>query len=554
MGMDTVMVPDRYAGRCKMDFSRKFALIRSVRITFKRIDHQSVGCSRLAAVDLVRLMKLGVTLLIALAATPLNAQSPPPRAASTTPATPAVTSADAPAATANAPSFRVVPQFEINERYTDNAALSNSAPQSDSVTAVTAGLRVDYQAARAKALLDYRVDRLFYRQRKNLNSTQHLLNSNATLEAVEKWLFLDASASITQQNRSAFGSAGISDVNSSRANRVETTTYQVAPNIRGNIADVANYMLRANGAETSTGDSAFPDSRTYAWTGFVKSTSSAGPLGWSVDGTALSVDNSSVGKRLDSRIRAAAIYEIDAQLHLSLSAGKEFSDLDGREKSTTNTRGMGFEWSPSERTQLAAITQKRFFGSDHLVVIAHRTALSTWRFSSAREVVIPTATSSTSVNNPEQTGFPASSGIQDGLLAVRPYLSRRQEASVTLLGLRNTITLAVSQRDQRAIEGSIVTPGGVAPTEEFRQFRANAAWAYRLSPLSTLRLVISHLRTEGLFSEARSTSERLQSLFFVTQLGTRTSASVGLRRIHFDSTVASSFRENAFVSSLSVRF
>lgn len=125
---------------------------------------------------------------------------------------------------------------------------------------------------------------------------------------------------------------------------------------------------------------------------------------------------------------------------------------------------------------------------------------------------------------------------------------------MALLGSRNTLTLSVGRREQRAIDGDNGTTGIVAPIEAIRQFRANVAWAYRVSPVATLRLVVSHLHTVGLFSDTLSTTQQLQSLFLVTRLGPQLTMSLGLQKIGFSSTVANSYRENVIVSAVSVRF
>ncbi|MEP7154359.1 MAG: TIGR03016 family PEP-CTERM system-associated outer membrane protein [Betaproteobacteria bacterium] len=507
---------------------------------------------------------------------------PPPNTVPMSATAPQVTAATDLPVMVITPAFRFMPSIELNERYSDNAALlSSSLARSDWVTDLIAGLRIEYRAARASAQVDYRIDRPFHREFTNLDNTQRFLNSHATLEAVEKWLFVDASATITQQNRSAFGVTNISDINNVSANRIETTTYQLSPYIRGDLGTVATYQLRLNEADTRTGETTFPDTKTRQWSGFAKNQPSSGWLGWAVDGSSLAVDNPTVGRRDDSRARASLTFEVDSQLHLSLSGGRESSDLDGLQRRNTNTYGYGIEWSPSQRTQFAAVTQKRFFGNDHLVLLNHRTALTAWRFSSSKEVAISTnelaGSNALSVNNLlldllassvpdpamraaasrqrfDQTGIPASSGIQDGFLSVRPFLSERQEGSLALVGQRNTITFDVSYRKQRALDGNTVTPNGAAPVEEIKQLNANAVWAYRLSPLSTLKLVASRLYTEGLFLPSLNSTQRLQSLFFVTQLGPHTYASLGVQRISFDSTVLPSYRENAFVSSLSLRF
>lgn len=488
---------------------------------------------------------------------------------------------NAPAAVTYTPALRFTPSAEISERYTDNAALSpDASARTDWVSNLGAGLKIDYRAARLNAQLDYRLNRLIYNRAGNLNDTQHFLNSRATLEAVEKWLYVDARASITQQNRSIFGATSVADIPSANANRIETTTYQLSPYIRGHFGDIAIYQLRVNEAQTRTGDVLFPQTRTREWTGFVKSAPSAGWLGWSVDGNSLAVDNGSSNQD-DSRVRASLTAEIDSQFHLSVSGGRESSNLDGLQRRNLTSYGFGVEWAPSPRTQFAAVTQKRFFGNDHLVAFSHRTALTEWRLASSREVAVstnevssaaPISVSSllldllaSSVPDPAtraeaarqkflQTGMPDASGIQSSFLTSRPFLNRQHQASVALLGLRNTITIDLGVREQRAFDTTSATSSVAAPIEQVRQYNANATWAYRLSRVSTLRLVVSHLRTRGLILENLSSTQRLQSLFLVTQLGPRTSVSLGVQRILFDSTVVNNYRENAIVGTLTVRY
>ena len=351
--------------------------------------------------------------------------------------------------------------------------------------------------------------------------------------------------------------------------------------MRGALGNLADYQLRLNASETRTGETAFPDSRTSELSGFIKSAASADWFGWSIDGNSLILDNDVTGKRRDSRVRASITAKLDAQMQVSVSGGTETTDLDGLEKRTRNTFGVGAEWSPSQRTKVAAVTQKRFFGNDHLVSITHRTPLTAWALSSAKEIAISsnelTGSNPSSVNSLlldllastipdpvgradatqgrfEQSGIPATSGFQGGFLTFSPFVSRRLEASVVLRGNRNTVTIAIGQREQRALNAIATSPTGVSAVEEFRQTRYNATWAFRLSRVSNLRMVLSQFRTEGLFNENQNTTQRLQSLFLVTQLGQNTTASLGLQRITFDSTVATSYRENMFVSSMSFRF
>lgn len=478
--------------------------------------------------------------------------------------------------------FRLNPYVELGERYTDNILLTeDSSARKDWVTDVSTGFRLERKSSRADLSIDYRLNRLFHSRQSSLDRTEKLLSSRATIEAVENWFFVDAFATISQENRSAFGVAGLPGVSSNIANRVETRNVRINPYVRGSVSDIATYQLRFNAIGTRTADEFNPNTSSREWTGFIRNTPGAGRLGWSLDGNSLDVKSDLARDVMDARLRGGVTVAPSPQLHLAVNGGFERSNLDTEAAKTTATYGVGIDWAPSDRTKLAAVSQKRFFGFDHAVALGHRTRLTAWRFSSSKEVTLlgnrlttenagsvqsllldllastivdPIGRAEAIQRRYEQTGIPASTGFSRDFVASRPYLNRRQEESVALLGIRNTLSLNVGQQTQRAFGSAIPNQPGITRIEDIRQSGFNLAWAYRLSPVSTLRLELSRLRTESLDSDALSTTQQLQSIFFVTQLGAHTTASFGLRRVDFDSTLQSSHRENSAVSSLSVRF
>lgn len=482
------------------------------------------------------------------------------------------------AQTAASTGFRIVPSLELTERYSDNISLAGTAlAQSDWLTTLSPGVSLEYRAARANALLDFRLSRLIYQSFSNLDNTQRRLLSTANIELIEKWLFIDARASTAQQNRSVFGAAEILETVNARTNRIETTTYQISPSIRGNFFTFATYQARLSGTETRAGDNAFPNTTNYDWSATVRS-AVAGPIKWSMDANGLSTENGTDGRRRDSRLRGTAAFEFDAQFRPSILAGQEISNLNGAGDRTTTIAGIGIEWLPSNRTRLSAAAQRRFFGNDHRFEFSHRTPLTVWRIVSTKDVIAPTtvlSSISTALADSNQaspsggTGInPASpgtnsisdpvlspvGGIQNGSLIVRPYLSRRADLSLSLVGARNTVTLSANRREQRAIDSNRTVNSGAVPIEETRQIAASLSWAYRFSPISTMRVVLSRSRTDALFIEGQTTTQQVQSIFYDARLGLYTFATVGLQRNRFDSTVAASFRENAFVSTLIFRF
>jgi uncharacterized protein (PEP-CTERM system associated) len=485
------------------------------------------------------------------------------------------------AGAAKAESLRVVPNAALTESYSDNVALERDALAKPGwVTGITPGIRADLEGARVKGFLDYRLSRLDYSSAPRLNGTQRFLNSFANVEAVEDRLFVEARADITQQNRSPFGAAVTPGVATPDANRVETTSYQVAPSLHGDISDIASYRIRVEERSVRADEIRLPQTRTTELTGRLGSPSRSVKLGWAVDVKALSLRNEVAGKLEDSHVRVSGVYAINPQLHVSVTEGYETTDFASPSTRRTSTPGAALDWTPGVRTRFSAVYEKRFFGDGHSVVFSHRTPLTAWRVVSHKDVaVLPTQLASrtagsleslmsdlwtSAIPDPEdraeavrrrleETGISGSSVLSSNFVSARPFVFRNDVGSFALLGRINTATLTIVRKEQRGF-GVRVTGEGGAADEDFRQRGINANLAHKLTPLTTLTLTATSLRTEGLTATPRQSTQNLYSVFLSTRLGPRTSASFGLRRSAFrSSTELESYRENAVFGSVSVR-
>ncbi len=493
---------------------------------------------------------------------------------------PAAPPSTAPVAAVTA--WRITPEISLVESYTDNAALIPAAIAKKSwVTESTPGIRIEKRGVRSKIYLDYRLRDFRYSGDSRLNNTQRLLASNAVVEAIDNWLFVDASANITQQNRSAFSIAGATDTTGPNGNRIETTTTQISPRINGKLLELASYQLRFVAADIRSKDPALPDTIARQWAGFIKNGRAISGFGWSLDGNALTFRNNVVGKSFDERIRGSLSYEVDPQIHVSAIVGSESTNFAGLQKNRASTSGFGLEWSPSASTQFAAVKEKRFFGEGHSVIFKHRTALTLWSFTSNRDVTaLPgqlTATGSGStagllsdllisaIPDPiareaavrkklEESGIPAGSALNGGFATGRPILSRSEEASVALVGIKNTVALIFSRRNQRAFGSTIGATDSFSLSNDILQQGFNLNWAHRLSPLSSISLIATSLRTEGLSIAGLDTRQRSLNLLFSTRVGQNTYVAFGARRVHLDNSLNTSYRENAALASVSLRY
>ena len=482
---------------------------------------------------------------------------------------------------AHGESWTFIPQVTAGETYSTNMALVGASPQSGWITDIAPGIRVDGAGSRVKAHLDYSRENLYYQGNSEWNRHQNLLNSLATIEAVDKWLFVDASANIVQRNLSVFGPVSVDQTNAA-AKQVETRTTQVAPYIRGHVFNDAEYLLRINSIDAKSDDPTLVTTRVNQVVGSLKNLASAGAIGWLGDFSATNVKNDIVGSRDDTRFRGGLALSIGPRMHLSLSTGRETTNFNSSEKENTATPGVGLEWSPTPHTQVAALGEKRFFGTGHNLLLSHRTALTAWRYSDVKDVaILPTLLAGynpgsiselmsdlleASIPDPSERGrevrsrmdqigavanLPGGGGVQTS----RFYLDRFQQASVALLGQRNTLTLLLSQRVQQLLS---FAPDAVDSFSQFdtdiRERGASLAWLHRLTPVTNLNVSMARLKSEGLTTANLESNQTTATAAVTIRLTAKASASVGARRTKVDSTVSGSIRENALVGSLTQRF
>jgi uncharacterized protein (PEP-CTERM system associated) len=487
------------------------------------------------------------------------------------------------------PAWLFVPRVAITQSATDNAPRAASALATrDWVTEITPGIRLQRVSARSALLVDWQVRIARYLDESRLNNSSQQLNVEFNFQPVERFLFVDSLATINQQNRSPFANALTSDgfaPDDAQNNRVDTRTYRISPYVRGHVRDIARYQLRFNETEVRTDERAIPSTRLIEFVGKISNASPNAKIGWSTEFNLLQLRNATVERLNDNRIRGTVIYAVTDQVRVTGSFGRDATDF--AITSATNARrsnniyGAGVEWSPSPRTQVAALREHRFFGEGYVMQLSHRTPRTAWRASATRDVTAlpqqlaavdpgtvfsvfndlltsaipdPAARAEAVRTRLQQVGIAPNASLGGGFLTTRPYLATSRNASVALTGVRNTITLTYSKRDQVSIGPTTVRGNRLTTAEDVRQEALNAAWAYRLTPLTTITLQGSRLESDGINAVANRSRQALQSVVASRPLSAKATISLGLRNTDFRSTVARSYSERVLFGTLSYRF
>jgi uncharacterized protein (PEP-CTERM system associated) len=201
----------------------------------------------------------------------------------------------------------------------------------------------------------------------------------AHLEAIDRFLFVDATANVTQTYLSPFG-AQPGNAAIPTANRYTSESYSVSPYIQGVIYPNISYSLRDDNVWTrsqSFGDSAATVPGTY-WNSLNGQISSgAGQWGWRLEYSGQYYDNGLATGTYTVQVgRAIVSYSVDPQLEVSGRAGYESDRFPSASTLGASTQGpiygVGAHWRPTDRTDINGYWEHHYYGSSYSWQLTHR--------------------------------------------------------------------------------------------------------------------------------------------------------------------------------------
>ena len=486
---------------------------------------------------------------------------------------------------AGAGEWTITPTIGVTETATDNVYLGSTQTKSALVSDITPGISINGKGSRASLNLNYQLHSLLYSTNPSANNAlQNSLGATGTLEAVENWLFIDATAAISQQSISAFGAAPVSSSVNTNANSniAETGSYSVSPYIRGSFGSIADYSLRYTLVTTHAKSNAIANADSENWQGSLNGKTPLASLGWSIDGSAAVIDQGAIRTKKDNRLRGVLHYQIDPQFQVSLIGGREENNYETLDMASSTISGAGFAWTPSERTRLAFSREERFFGPSNTLEFSHRTALTAWQMSASKDVTstgttqqmvslgtnfqlldriytsaIPNAATRAAYVNALllASGISPNAELQGGFLTSGTVLQQLRQASFALIGARNTVTFGATQSNTQNVtllNGLGFDIGSGPSSNNVDQIGANVNWSHKLTPESSLVATAAYLNSKGTGTNTLETTQKFLNVNFMTTLGAKTNAGIGARRTIASGTTG--YTENAVTGTLSHRF
>ena len=484
----------------------------------------------------------------------------------------------------------VKPRVRVTETLTDNVNVNrgNNSKQGDLITEIAPGIRVQANTTRLKAFLDYSLRGQFYAHSSDSNRSQNSLNAFGTLEAIDKWFFIDFSGIVAQQTISAFGTQSPSN-SSINSNSTETSTYRVSPYIRGQVGGLVDYSLRYNLSTTRSSASIVSNTNISEWTGQLRGSTPFQTLKWTIDASQQNNEYSRGRDTEAERIRAMLTYSIFPQFRVSLSGGQESNNYASLNQETNSTHGYGFDWNPTERTKISGFKEHRFFGDGHNFSLSHRLPRSSIRITDTRDVsVLPnqyTTTGmgtvydlyyqiysniepyasmdpavkdlavATAVNDLlERSGVAPNTQVTSSFLSARATIRRRQDLALALFGVRNSVTLVLNRTESQSVLAATSTNDDFSQTTLVKQQGVSLNFAHRLNDLSSLNAIASRQESTGSSNVAGNknlkTTTTTYQVNVSTKLGAKTSGSLSARHTEFNSTT-NPYKENALFGTVS---
>jgi uncharacterized protein (PEP-CTERM system associated) len=468
--------------------------------------------------------------------------------------------------------WTVVPEIGLRETYSDNPTLSASGGRSDLITQITPSIRIDGGGARFKASLSYAASAIFYSRNSGENRIANSLSAFGTLEAVEKFFFVDVNGNISQGYLSPLGPQP-AELTTISSNRTEARTYGISPYIKGQAGSAFSYELRNQNTWTSTNNNALAELHSTQWAG--RAVSPIRLFGWALeyDQNKISYTNLDRPDYSSKLYRGRVYFQPDVDLRLSASAGREENNHILQQERSYYVHGAGVLWKPGPRTTAELEYEHRYFGPSRLARLDHRTPLTAWTLTYSRNTsnyqqellrlpagntaALLDAIFAARIPDPAErraaveqfmraSGTPAFLSTPLAFYTQQIFLQERLEASMAILGKRNSITFTGF-----AARSESLSPGGSTGLSDAftagnritqRGFGVNAS--HQVTPVTTLGASATRgfARQEGTTADTRN--DYLTASFTRT-LSPKTTTFAGLSYTRFASSPGASAYSNA---------
>lgn len=461
--------------------------------------------------------------------------------------------------------WRVVPALTLTGRYTDNFRQESDdlkQPQfiseaTPSLSFAKTGPRLTLNGTAQWRHFAYRNDDL----RDALDhSFEYALSGRATL--AQDLLYVDASASATPSNISAFGPR-VEDAPYLASNQAKVKTWRISPHLVQRFGRAASLSLRYTRDRVEGGARGFATTVGDGIAANLASGTAFGDLGWGLSYLRQELEDSINGETSSQVARANLRYAVTPRVGLTTTVGYDryrFPTLGGGDSQGRNW-SYGFDWTPSLRTKMSASLGRHFYGQTGAFSLVHRSRRTTWNIAfddgittSREEFLLPSTIDTgslldrlfaTSIPDPvarreavaayiQNTGLPPSLANDVNFLSNRYFHQRSLMGSMAFKMARTTGVLSVSRSERIALSSqasdSVLLGNQLSlRNDNVRQKGANASVDYRLTARTSAVAAFGWSRSLSLTTDIEDTRRDFR-IGLNHQLGRKLRATADLQR------------------------
>jgi uncharacterized protein (PEP-CTERM system associated) len=480
---------------------------------------------------------------------------------------------------AAAQTWRISAATGAEVTFTNNVNLAPPGARiADWVTQLTPSIAFDEAGAHSRLTGTVSVPVLLYARTSENNYVAPEAHVKGTLEAIDRFFFIDAAVNVSQQYQNPFGPQPATLVNATQ-NRYTAQAYTVSPYIKGEARDGVDYELRQTNIWSDANLVTLATSRSYTNEVSGHVARKPAPAGWSLEFDRSDVKFENEASEVTEISRLRGRYQAAPTVELAAIGGYEDNRFfTTRERGATY--GVAVQWIPSNRTRADAIWEHRFFGSSYRALLDHRTPLSVWSIQASREItsypqqlanfpvggevnVLLNSLFASRVQDPlqrqtfvnnfiRQRGLPLQLAGPLDLFTQQITLVEAQAAMFGLIGARNSVFLSIYHNRSEPVESA--ANAGVTPLLDFlthaTQVGTSAVWNHRLTSNSNLQTTLSWSRTTEIETGNGVTNQYGLQTQLSRPLSDLTSVHVGARFQHVRSNISNDYSEFAVFAGI----
>jgi uncharacterized protein (PEP-CTERM system associated) len=288
---------------------------------------------------------------------------------------------------ASALDWRFEPSIDASATLTDNAGHAASDESEALILRVAPGFTLrSVDSRRVQAGMRYGLSGVARFGDDQNDSIFHNLNAFGKAELVDDFVFIDASARVSQELIDLLGSPADASIDDN--NRATVGTYSVSPYVRKRLGTFADTELRYTASGAIFENDVAGTSTVNAVAARLTSGTRFDDMSWSVD---YSLRDATNRDDVDTTFESASLtlgYALTRKFRVFGTAGQEWNDyphiagtdIDGAFYS------VGFGWSPSRRTSIEASVGDRYLGNTYSLTASHRTRVTNWNVSYAEDL------------------------------------------------------------------------------------------------------------------------------------------------------------------------